>query len=180
MQVRIDILRRKVEDLMKENIVRGPWTRRMSLDAFYHRADEYLAVIMERQQSLTSTYKLLRAGKDIHANHYKQIPGLIHKIGEPVQNFCQLLETPAELPEAIIPLRYLLAIALCDVDEQINELIPVVTRFRKTIRQDLQYRLWRLIKSCSDVREEYYNLAEGLLPSAEITDRLQIGFASYL
>ena len=164
---------------MKENIVRGPWTRRMSLDDFYHRVDQYLAVIMEWQQSLTSTYKFLRAGKDIHTKHYKQIISLIYKVDEPVQNFCQLLETPGELPEAIIPFRYLLAVALYDVDEQINELIPVVTKFRKTIRQDLQLRLWRLIKSCSDVREEYYNLAEGLLPSAEITDPLQLGSVSY-
>jgi hypothetical protein len=164
---------------MNENIVRGPWTRRMSLDDFYQRADHYLAVVKERQKLLVSTYKLLRAGKKIRPNYYKQITSLIYKINESVQNFCHLLETPAELPEAIIPLRYLLAIALYDLDEQINEFIPVVTKFRKTVRLDLQYRIWRLIKSCSEVRKEYYCLAERLLPGPEITDRLQTGSLSY-
>jgi hypothetical protein len=172
------MLPRKVKDLMKENIVRGPWTRHMSLDDFYHRADQYLAAILERQKSLTSTYKLLRVGKGIHANHNKQIISLIYTLGEPIQNFCQLLETPAELPEPIIPLRYLLAIALCDVDEQVSELIPVVTKFRKSKNQDLESRLCRLIKSCSDVKEEYQNLAERLLPSRGMTDRFLIGFVS--
>lgn len=168
----------EVKDLMNENIVRGPWTRRMSLDDFYYRADQYLAVITARQKSLASVYKLLRAGKNIHPDQYKRTINLIPKIGKPVQKFCQLLETPAELPEAVVPIRYLLATALYDVDEQVNELIPVITRFRKTIRQDFQYKLWQLLKSCSDVREEYYNLVERLLPSSGITDHLQIGSVS--
>lgn len=164
---------------MKEKIVRGPWTRRMSLVDFYQRADQYLAVITERQKSFLSTYKLLGAGKNIHSNYFKQITSLIYKINEPVQNFCHLLETPTELPDAIIPLRYLLAIALYDLDEQINELIPVVTKSRKTVRLDLQYRLWRLIKSCSEIRKEYNSLAERLLPATEITDRLQTESVSH-
>src|SRR2546421_7948538 len=56
----------RVKGLMRENIVRGPWTRRMSLDDFYYRADQYLAVITAKQKLLASTYKLLRAEKDIH------------------------------------------------------------------------------------------------------------------
>ncbi len=163
---------------MNENIVRGPWTRRMSLDDFYYRADQYLAVITARQKSLVSIYELVRAGKKIHPDQYKLTINLIIKMGKPVQKFYQLLETPAELPEAVIPLRYLLATALYDVDEQVNELISVVTKFRKTKRQDFQYKLWQLIKSCRDVREEYYNLVEKLLPSSGITDRLQIGSVS--
>ena len=174
---------------MRENIVRGPWTRRMSLDDFYYRADQYLAVIAAKQKLLASTYKLLRAEKDIHPNQYKHIINLIHKIGEPVQKFCQLLETSAELPEAVVPLRYLLAAALYEVDEQINELIAVVTRFRtssyrhskKIVKQDIQQKLGRLIKGCNDIGEEYYNLAERLLSRAKITDRLYtIRSVSYL
>ena len=116
---------------------------------------------------------------------------LIYKIGEPIQEFCQLLETPAELPEAVIPLRYLLATALYTLDEQVNELMPSVTEFhascrahsKKTIRQcqGIQCELKRLIKGCEEVKEEYHNLAQRLLSIAKITDRLDtIKAVSYL
>jgi len=154
----------------------------MSLDDFYDKADQYLTILTTSQKSLSSVYKIYWAGKDIHPNQYKRTMNLLNKIGEPIQEFCHLLEYPAELPEAVIPLRYLLATALYALDEQINELMPSVIQFhascrahsKKTVRQrqDIQCMLRRLIKGCDEVREEYYNLAKKLLSRAKITDRL--------
>src|SRR5215469_16337780 len=136
---------------MNEKIVCGPWICRMSLDDFYLKADDYLTVLKARQKSLSSTRKLYRAGKDIHPKQYKRTMNLLHKIGETVQKFCKLLSTTAELPEAVVPLRYVLATTLYDLDEQLNELMTVVVRFRtryyvyskKTVRQqqEIQCRL---------------------------------------
>lgn len=169
---------------MNRNIVYGPWTHRMSIDDFYDRANQYLTAITTRQKSLSSAYKIFRAGKDIHPNQYKRTMNLMYKIGEPIQEFCQLLETPAELPDDVIPLRYLLATALYTLDEQVNELMPRVTKFhasgrahsKKTIRhcQDIQWGLRRLIKGCEEVKEEYNNLAKRLLSRAKIPDRLDL------
>lgn len=173
---------------MRENIVRGLCSYPMSLDDFYHRADQYVANITVAQKSLVSIYKLLRAGKNIAIDQYKSITDLIPLISEPVDDFCQLLETPAELPVAVVPLRYLLATALYDVDEQANELIQIVTKFRirdyrqsrKIIKQDIRNQLGRLIKSCTDVKQEYCYLAEELISRAKITSRLSIvRFVSY-
>lgn len=152
----------------------------MSLDNFCHQADQYLAVISATQESLGYICHLLRTGENLHSDPYKYAVDLVPALEESIEKFCLLLETSAELPEVVIPLRYLLATALYDVEEQLNDLELVATEFRtmgysrskRIPKRDIQYRLRRLIKGCNDVREEYNNLAKELISRIQITDRL--------
>lgn len=49
----------------------------------------------------------------------------------PVQDFCRLLDSPSELPLAVVPFRYSLIMALHRIDFLANDLLILTTRFRE-------------------------------------------------
>jgi hypothetical protein len=83
----------------------------------------------------------------------------MRRLAEPVQEFCQLLESPTRLPEAVVPLRYPLASALHSMDEQIRELISLLTRMHATRRISIaqRSRLQQEIRRRFEIFKQGYN-----------------------
>lgn len=154
----------------RDNVLQGPWTKQMSLNAFHSKAKQYLAILNTEQESLSYIFKLFRSGKVILPDQCKRTITFINRLDEPLQEFCKLLETPDQLPEAVVPLRYLLAMALHHTEEQIKELLRLINHFliisqrasKQSVkeRQEIQSRLELLIKGCNDIQEKYSTLLD--------------------
>jgi hypothetical protein len=140
-------------------IMRASWLVRISLDAFYLQAKHYLRILEEEQEALLYSCKVVERGKDIWPDQCEHIIILMRRLAEPVQEFCQLLESPTRLPEAVVPLRYPLASALHSMDEQIRELISLLTRMHATRRISIaqRSRLQQEIRRRFEIFKQGYN-----------------------
>ena len=120
-------------------VLYGPWSTCIDppilLEDFRNQAQQLLNDLNIARNSLTYVSKLFRGGRDIWPDQCERSLALIRSVNEPVQNTCQLLDSPSRLPEAIIPLRYPLAVALCHLDDRIDNLMQLITLFRITCRQ---------------------------------------------
>jgi hypothetical protein len=151
--------------LKKDNVLQGPWTKPISLDAFHHKAKKHLTVLIVERESLLYTYTLFKRGKLIQPDQFKHTITIINRIDESVQEFREMLETPEQLPEGIVSIRYLLTMALHHVEEQVKELLLFITRspitnqrpLKQVVkeRQEIQRRFELLIIGCNDIMEEY-------------------------
>src|SRR6266700_517491 len=113
----------------------------LPLDAFDTQARQYLKDIASVQSSLYDIYNLFRSGKDIWPHQCESAITLAYTINQPIHEFSQLLEITAQLPAAVIPLRYPLAVALHHVDEQTCELVMLLTKFSTACQTLSKYRV---------------------------------------
>lgn len=153
----------EVENITEGVVMPMPCLVHISLDAFYLQAKQHLRTLETEQEALLYSCKVVERGKDIWPDQCEHIITLIRRLAEPVQEFCQLLESPTLLPEAVVPLRYPLVGALHTMDEQVKELIPLLTRMRNTRRISIaqRRRLQQEIRSRFAVfKQGYYDSIE--------------------
>jgi hypothetical protein len=142
-------------------ILYGPWTKQIDspilLEDFRNQAQQHLKNLHMARNSLSYVSKMFKGGREIWPDQCERALALIRTVNEPVQNTCQLLDSPARLPEAIIPLRYPLAVALCHLDDRIDNLMELITLFGATCRQ--------LSVEVINQREEIHHQFEPLMQS---------------
>lgn len=113
---------------------------RISLNVFYVKARQYLKTLEAEEEALLYSHKVLRRGTDIWPDQCELIITLIRRLSEPVQEFCQLLESSSRLPEAVVPLRYPLLSVLHSMDEQVIVLSSLLNRIRTNKRLSIKQR----------------------------------------
>jgi len=155
-------------------VLYGPWSKHidppMLLEDFRNQAQQHLNDLSVARDSLSYVSKLFRGGRDIWPDQCERALILIHTVNKPVQKVCQLLDISSRLPEAVIPLRYSLAVALCHLDGQIDELMQLITLFRATCqqpsaqmmnqREEIHLQFEPLMQSYDDVLQKLYSLLD--------------------
>jgi hypothetical protein len=101
----------------------------LSLHVFRNRVQQYLHAITEIKEPLQDIYDLFRHGDDIWSDQCEYAINQLQIVYDPVEEFCQLLNTSTRLPPVVIPLRYPLVITLDNMNEILNSLIRLITRF---------------------------------------------------
>ncbi len=155
-------------------VLYGPWSTYtdppMLLEDFRNQANQYLRDLNIARNSLSYVSKLFKGGRDIWPDQCERALALIRTVNESVQNTCQLLDSPSQLPEAIIPLRYPSAVALCHLDDQIDTLMQLITLFGATCRlpsvevinqrEEIHHQFEPLMQSYDDAVHELATLLD--------------------
>lgn len=162
---------------MPENmskILYVPWVKQidqpMLLEDFREQIQKYLSDFNVGRDSLLHVSKLFGGGRDIWPDQCERSLALIRKVNKSVQEVCQLLETASQLPEAVIPFRYPLAVALCYLSEQMGELMQLITLFEVTCqppliqlmhqRQEIYRQFEPLLQNYDDILHKLYSLLD--------------------
>jgi hypothetical protein len=101
----------------------------LSLYIFRNMVQQYLHAITEMKESLQDIFDLFRDGDDIWPDQCEYAINQLQLVYDPVQEFCQLLNTSTRLPPVVVPLRYPLVITLHNMNELVNSLIRLLTQF---------------------------------------------------
>jgi hypothetical protein len=163
------------------NVIIGPWSRsvRFPLDEFLAQAQSYQTDIMATQPSVLEAKDLFCEEEGIWSDQCDYLINTINTISEPIQEFCKLLDSLARLPVVVGSLRYPLMKTLFHAEQQINELILLLTLFRSICRtsskkmilqrQEIQRKLELLVQSLElidqhvDVLPEYIDIQAQIL-----------------
>jgi hypothetical protein len=108
----------------------------------FKRADVSLPQFRQQAQSCEKDIKIawdatsgvrefFQKEEEISADQCDLLRESILTVRTPVQDFCRLLDSPSELPLAVVPFRYSLIMALHRVDYLANDLMILTTRFRE-------------------------------------------------
>src|SRR5712692_6223195 len=105
-----------MKNMTGENVVFLSRSAPMSLTDFHREIKRYLNILEREYPLLLDEYNVLGEDKCIWPDQFRSIADLLQNISEPIQEFCDLLENPAWLPEFVVPHRYLLLMALQNTD----------------------------------------------------------------
>lgn len=140
-------------------ILYGPWSTYIDppilLEDFLKQAQQHLKDLSVARDSLSYVSKLFRGGRDIWPDQCERALALINIVSKSIQKAYALLDTPSRLPEAVIPLRYPLAVALGHLDDQIGELMHHITLFSAACQPPSEQAM--------NQREEIYRQFEPLM-----------------
>src|SRR5438067_2498923 len=119
-----------------DNVIKWPksTTSRLLLDNFMTRVQKYQKDIVASQGSVLYALDLFSEGEGIWPDNCDEVIDTMHKVSEPIREFCGLLDSHRQLPVAVSPLRYPLMKTLYHVDELVNELSLLLTIFRSVCR----------------------------------------------
>jgi hypothetical protein len=151
-------------------ILYGPWSTYIDppilLEDFIKQSQQHLKDLSIARDSLSYVSKLFRAGRDIWPDQCERALALIHEVNRPVQKAYLLLEIPSQLPEAVIPLRYPLAVVLCHLDDQISELMQLITLYSSACqppsehsmnqREEISHQFEPLMQSYDEALQKLY------------------------
>ena len=141
----------------------------ISLAAFHSETRRYRRDIDSAWDLVSSAHSLFSQEEDIWPDQCDSVKNSISTLSKPVQNFSELLDAASYLPAAAVPFRYSLIMTLHGVEDLIDELLMLITRFRtlcqtptsETIkrRREIEHKLEELEQGC----EEILPNADGLL-----------------
>jgi len=155
-----------------DNVIKWPRSTgsQLLLDNFMARVQKHRTDIAASQGSVLYALKLFSESEGIWPDNCDQVIDTMHKMSEPVQAFCGLLDSHTQLPIAISPLRYPLMKTLYHVDELVNELSQLLTIFRSvcrlpsrkvfTQRREIERKLESLAQSLEEIDQNVDKLPE--------------------
>lgn len=140
----------------------------LPISDFYYQVQHYLFTIMDVQEALRIACRLFGSSSDIWQDQCERTIDSVQTIGEPIGQFYQLLLNTTQLPEDIIPFRYPLVISLHCMNEQVQNLIRLLTEFRAICRKASKQRskqrqiidglLAEITQGCDEVQQKTYVL----------------------
>lgn len=140
-----------------------------SLSAFHSETRRHRRDIDTAWDSVSSVGSLFCQEEDIWPDQCDYVKNSISALGKPVQRFSELLDNASYLPAAAIPFRYSLIMTLHKVEDLIDELIMLITRFRFLCqtptsdmikrRREIKHKLDELEQGCGEILPN----ADGLL-----------------
>ncbi len=141
----------------------------ISLAAFHSETHRHRKDIDSVWDSVSSARSLFSQEEDIWPDQCDYVKNSISALGKRVQKFSQLLDSAPYLPAAAVPFRYSLIMTLHKVEDLIDDLMMLITRFRtlcqtptsETIkrRREIEHKLEELEQG----RAEILPNADGLL-----------------
>lgn len=102
----------------------------ISLAAFHSQTCRHRRDIASAWDLISSAHSLFSQDEDIWPDQCDSVKNSISKLSKPVQNFSELLDDASYLPAAAVPFRYSLIMTLHGVEDLIDELSMLITRFR--------------------------------------------------
>ncbi|HAT44312.1 MAG TPA: hypothetical protein DEV72_03680 [Ktedonobacter sp.] len=165
-----------------DNITMFPKPSRLSLSGFIMQTKKYCAELASTQSSVLSAQELFSEGGDIWPDQCDGIIHSIHTMSEPVQKFCELLDSFAHLPIAAGSLRYPLIRTLHSIDELLSDLTLLITLFRTNCRtpskqaivrrQEIQRKLELLVQSIEEIGHNIDTLPERILYEEKVLGKI--------
>lgn len=164
-----------------ENITMFPRPSRLPLNDFIRQSQKYCAELASTQSSVLSAQELFGEGGDIYPDQCDYIVHSIHIMSEPVQKFCELLDSFARLPIAVGSLRYPLIRTLYRIDELVSDLTVLITIFRNSCRtnsrqaivrrQEIHRKLDLLVQSIEEIGHNIDTLPERIAYEEKVLGR---------
>jgi hypothetical protein len=142
----------------------------LRLDNFMDRVQKHRTDIAASQGSVLYALDLFSESEGVWPDNCDQVIDAMRKMGEPIREFCGLLDSHTQLPVAVSPLRFPLMKTLYHVDELVNELSLLLTIFRPvcripsrkvfTQRREIQRKLESLAQSLEEIDQNVDKLPE--------------------
>ncbi|WP_069802284.1 hypothetical protein [Thermogemmatispora onikobensis] len=101
-------------------------TTRHSLDQFRQTLNHYCAVIGQQQEALSLEYLALRSQACLQLDQRLRLQRLLSQYHEQLLSFRGLLEQPQQLPDEIVPRRYLPLLFLHNAEGQTRHLLDLL------------------------------------------------------
>lgn len=141
----------------------------ISLAAFHSETRRHRRDIDRAWDSVSSVRSLFSQEEDIWPDQCDYLRDSISTLSEPIKKFSELLDNASYLPAAAVPFRYSLIMTLHKVEDLIDELMMLITRFRTLCqtptseaikrRREIERKLDELEQNCEDILP----YADGLL-----------------
>ena len=163
-----------------DNVIRWPksTSSRLVLDNFMTRVQKHRKDIGVSQGPVLYALDLFSEGEGIWPDNCDEVIDAMYKVGEPVREFCGLLDSQMQLPATVSTLRYPLMKTLYHVDELVNELSVLLALFRSvcrlpsrkvvTQRREIQRKLKLLARDLEEIVQD----AEKLPKLVDFQERL--------
>ncbi len=110
----------------------------MPLDTFHCSAKQILASLLAVQNNLVPAYQSLEDLKDLCQERCQDMLFIVQLLQEPINDLCQLIGNIAELPKAVVSLRYPLEVSAYYAAKQIKDLIQNLEHFSPGNRPSLK------------------------------------------
>lgn len=155
-----------------DNVIKWPKSQPswLLLDNFMTRVQKHREDIVASQRSVLYALDLFSEGEGIWPDNCDEVIDTMHKVSEPLREFCELLDSHLQLPAVVSPLRYPLMKTLYHVDELVNELSLLLTIFRSvcrlpskkvfTQRREIQLKLESLAQGLEEIDQNVDQLPE--------------------
>jgi len=170
----------------KDNVIKWPKsaTSRLLLDNFITQVQKHRKDILATQGSVLYALDLFSEGEGIWPDNCDEVIDTLHKVSEPIREFCGLLDSHVQLPAVVSPLRYPLMKTLYHVDELVNELSLLLTIFRSvcrlpsrkvfTQRREIQSKLESLAQSLEEIDQNVDKLPERVDFQERLLSKVQL------
>ncbi len=119
--------------------------------------------------SVSDVAPLFDAEEDVYAEHCDQVKNTLRLVGTPMRGFYQLLDASSRLPMAVAPHRFSLLIGLRQMEELVDELMILITLFRRICRttsrdmierrQEIKRKLDELVQGTEDILDQIQSVA---------------------
>lgn len=163
-----------------DNIIKWPKsvTSRLLLDNFMTRVQKHRVDVLTSQDAVLYALDLFSEGEGIWPDDCDEVISTVHQVIVPVQEFCELLNSPVQLPVVVSPLRFPLMKTLYHVDALANELSLLLPLFRSVCRLSSRKvftqrrEILLKLKSLAQGLEEIDQAVEKLPERVDFQDRL--------
>lgn len=156
--------------MLGERAISGSLSTSMSLNTFQFEAKRRWKILKEEELALAEAHTLFAKRKEIWPDQCNSILTVLCRIENPVRELRTMLETPEKLPTSVIQHRHLLLMAIQHTDEQIQELISLITEFHMLcqapskqatmLRQEIERGLEVLLSECDEVVNSIHSLSD--------------------
>jgi hypothetical protein len=133
----------------------------LSLAAFHSETRRHRRDINSAWNLLSDARTLFNQEEDIWPDQCDSVKNSVYALSKPVRNFSALLDNASYLPATAVPFRYSLIMTLHVVEDLIDELMMLITRFRmlcqtptsETIkrRREIERILDELEQGCEEI-----------------------------
>ncbi len=155
-------------------IISGPWTKpvipKQSLDHVIEAMKSYLETITATRQGVEEQSYKFNASHALLPVDCKRTIEALDALREPITSLCELFSDRDHLPESLALLRYQILVPLHYTNEQVKEIVPLVSLFRshclKSSLQTIQHqqiiadKMEQLSRASEEIEVEGYRLID--------------------
>lgn len=144
----------------------------MSLSSFISEVQRYQRVLAAEERLLTAAQQTFAENAYVWSEQCRVAGQVVKVVGEAVQSLYKILANTEKLPRSVVPYRHLPLITFQFMDEQVQEVLPLLSSYRQPgrismreeerLRKRIAAQLKMLSQDCSEgVRsvEELYKRA---------------------
>jgi hypothetical protein len=129
----------------------------ISLTDFHSQIQRQRQEIKQAWDSVSNICSLFDEEEDVYVKHCDQVKNALRIARDPIWGLNQLLHTPSRLPLTVVPHCFSLLITLRQMGELIDELLILITLFRRICRSTSR----DMIERRQEIKRKLDMLAQG-------------------